>query len=107
MTGGASGLGEATVRRLASQGANVAIFDRDVEKGKGLAAELGKNAAFFEMDATNEDSIKKAVESAVAKFGNLRGAVNCAGVGAATLTLDKKSNPHPSNIFDFVIKVNL
>lgn len=107
MTGGASGLGEASVRRLAALGANVGILDRDVEKGKALAQELGQNTAFFEMDATNEESVKKAVEATVAKFGNLWGCVNSAGIGAATLTLDKKGQPHASQVFDFVMKVNL
>ena len=107
VTGGASGLGEATVRRLASQGANVAILDRDTERGQAVAKELGSNVAFFDMDATQEESVKKAVDATVAKFGGLNGCVNCAGVGAATLTLDKKGAPHASQVFDFVMKVNL
>jgi len=107
VTGGASGLGEATVRRLASLGANVAILDRDAERGQALAKELGSNVAFFEMDATVEESVKRAVDATAAKFGGLNGCVNCAGVGAATLTLDKKGQPHPSQVFDFVLKVNL
>src|SRR4051812_15405507 len=96
-TGGASGLGESAVRRLAAQGANVGILDRDVEKGKALVSELGKNVAFFEMDATKEESVKKAVEGAHAKFGNIWGAVNSAGVGGATVTLGKKGEIHASD----------
>ena len=102
-------MGEAAVRQLAAKGANVAIFDRDTKRGESVAAELGKNVAFFEMDATKEDSIKKAIEATVSKFGasSLYGAVNSAGIGAATLTVDKKNAPHPSEGFDFVMKVNL
>lgn len=107
VTGGASGLGEASVRRLAAVGANVAILDRDVERGQEIAKELGKNVAFFEIDARKEESIKKAVDAVYAKFGNIWGAVNSAGVGGATLTVDKKGAPHPTDIWDFVLQVNL
>ncbi len=107
VTGGASGLGEATVRALAGQGANVAVLDRDDEKGQAICKELGPRTAFFEMDATNEDSVKAAVDGAAAKFGAIHGAINCAGVGAAHTTLNKKGGAHDSGIFDFVIKVNL
>lgn len=107
VTGGASGLGEAAVRRLASLGSNVAILDRDVEKGQALAKELGKNAGFFQMDATSEESIKKAVEDVQKQFGNIWGAVNSAGVGGATLTIDKTSKPHPTDTWNFVLAVNL
>jgi 3-hydroxyacyl-CoA dehydrogenase/3-hydroxy-2-methylbutyryl-CoA dehydrogenase len=60
------------------------------------------------MDATKEEDVKKAIEGAVKKWSTpLWGTINCAGIGAATLTVDKKGTPHPSNIFDFVMKVNL
>lgn len=107
VTGGASGLGEASVRRLASLGANVAILDRDTARGEAIAKELGKNVAFFEMDATKEESIKKAVDDSLAKFGNIWGAINSAGVGGATLTVDKKNKPHPTDVWNFVLAVNL
>lgn len=100
-------MGEAAARRLAALGANVAILDRDVERGEAIAKELGQKTAFFEMDARKEESIKKAVDGAYAKFGNIWGAVNSAGVGGATLTVDKKGAPHPSDVWDFVIGVNL
>ena len=64
ITGGASGLGEASVRKLVQEGANVAVLDRDVEKGEQLVKDLGSNVIFCEMDATNEQSIKTAVEKA-------------------------------------------
>jgi len=107
VTGGASGLGEATVRRLASEGANVAILDRDEERASGIEKELGSKVKFFQMDATNEDSIKAAVDGVMARFGAIHGLINCAGVGSATTTINKKGGVHDSGIFDFVLKVNL
>jgi len=108
VTGGASGLGEAAVRRLAALGANVALLDRDVERGQALVKELGeKTIAFFEVDVRKEESIKKAVDGAYARFGNIWGAVNSAGIGGATLTLDKKGTPHPSDVWNFILEVNL
>eukprot|EP00511_Aplanochytrium_stocchinoi_P004280 CAMPEP_0204825470 /NCGR_PEP_ID=MMETSP1346-20131115/3345_1 /ASSEMBLY_ACC=CAM_ASM_000771 /TAXON_ID=215587 /ORGANISM="Aplanochytrium stocchinoi, Strain GSBS06" /LENGTH=260 /DNA_ID=CAMNT_0051953117 /DNA_START=105 /DNA_END=887 /DNA_ORIENTATION=+ len=106
VSGGASGLGEATVRRLATEGANVAVLDRDAERGEALAKELGSNVAFFKMDATDEASIKQSVDDSLAKFGSIHGVVACAGIGAATTTIGKKG-AHDSGIFDFVLKVNL
>jgi 3-hydroxyacyl-CoA dehydrogenase/3-hydroxy-2-methylbutyryl-CoA dehydrogenase len=107
VTGGASGLGEASARRLAALGANVALLDRDVARGQALAKELGSKTIFVEMDATKEESVKAAVDASMKKFGNIWGAVNCAGVGGATLTVDKKGAPHPTEVWDFVLKVNL
>jgi NAD(P)-dependent dehydrogenase (short-subunit alcohol dehydrogenase family) len=107
VSGGASGLGEATCRALIAQGANVGVLDRDEDKGKQLAAELGPRAAFYFMDATKEETIKKAVDACKDKFGGIHGAVACAGVGAATTTLGKGGKPHDSGVWDFVIKVNL
>ncbi|GBG34250.1 3-hydroxyacyl-CoA dehydrogenase type-2 [Hondaea fermentalgiana] len=107
VTGGASGLGEATARMLAAQGANVAILDRDEERGPAVCKELGPRSAFFKMDATKEESIKAAVQGAAAKFGGVHGVINCAGVGSATTTINKKGGVHDSGIFDFVVQVNL
>ena len=59
------------------------------------------------MDARKEDSIKAAVDATFQKFGNIWGAVNSAGVGGATLTVDKKGEPHPTDIWNFVLEVNL
>lgn len=107
VTGGASGLGEATCRLFASQGANIAILDRDEERGVAIAKELGPRAAFFSMDATKEESVKAAIDAAHAKFGNIRGLVTCAGVGSATTTISKKHGVHNTDIWDFVLAVNL
>lgn len=95
------------MRALYAQGANVGILDKNDELGKAIAKELGPRAAFFEMDATKEESVKSAVDATVAKFGSLHGAVTCAGVGAATTTLNKKGGTHNSDVWDFVLKINL
>lgn len=105
VTGGASGLGEATVRALAARGAIVTVVDRDVERGKQLVDELD-GARFAECDVTNDDQVAEAV--AVASSGiELRIAANCAGVGAAIRTIDRDGNPHNRKIFDRVVRVNL
>lgn len=107
VSGGASGLGEAACRRLAAEGANVCVLDRDEERGKAIAAELGDKSEFYFIDATDEESIKKAVDAAAAKFGGIHGCIACAGIGAAQTTISKKFEAHDSKIFDFVIQVNL
>ena len=88
VTGGASGLGAATVRALVGKGAKALIVDRDEAKGQALAAELGDAAAFAKADVTDAAQIEAAIEAAQ-KLGTLRIAVSCAGVGWASRTLDK------------------
>jgi NAD(P)-dependent dehydrogenase (short-subunit alcohol dehydrogenase family) len=104
VTGGASGLGAATVRRLAAGGAKVVIADRDEEKGKALAAELG--ATFAKLDVTKAAEVEAALEIA-AGLGPLRVVVQCAGVGWASRTLDKTGKPHALELFEQVIAINL
>jgi NAD(P)-dependent dehydrogenase (short-subunit alcohol dehydrogenase family) len=99
--GGASGLGAATARRLAADGAQVTIADVNAEKGEALAAELG--ATFVACDVTDPAQ----VEAAVAAAGpELRIAVTCAGVGWAEKTAGKRG-PHNVEMFHKVIEVNL
>jgi NAD(P)-dependent dehydrogenase (short-subunit alcohol dehydrogenase family) len=105
VTGGASGLGEATVRRFVADGARVVILDRDVDKGKALASELGATAAFAETDVTDEDSVLAALAVA-GEMGPLRVAVNCAGIGVAARALGR-DGPHPLGLFRRTIEVNL
>ena len=105
VTGGASGLGEATVRALAAKGAVVTVVDRDVERGKALVAELG-GARFAECDVTNDEQVAAAVATAAADTA-LRVVANCAGVGAGMRTIDKDGNPHNRKVFDRVVRVNL
>ena len=104
VTGGASGLGAATVRRLVAGGAKVLIVDRDEARGQALAAELG--AAFAKADVTDPAQVE-AVVAAAGKLGTLRIAVSCAGVGFAARTLDRTGKPHDLDIFKTVIGVNL
>lgn len=106
VTGGASGLGEATVRRLHGNGAKVVIVDRDVARGEALAKSLGNNAVFAQTDVTSEDQVKAALEKGQA-MGPLRIAVNCAGLAAATRTLNKEGKPHDLELFKTIIGVNL
>jgi NAD(P)-dependent dehydrogenase (short-subunit alcohol dehydrogenase family) len=104
VTGGASGLGAATARRLASGGAKVVIVDRDEARGAELAKELG--GAFAKTDVTDPAQVEAAIEAA-GKLGTLRVAVSCAGVGWAARTLDKTGKPHDLELFKTVIGVNL
>jgi NAD(P)-dependent dehydrogenase (short-subunit alcohol dehydrogenase family) len=83
VTGGASGIGEATVRMLHAEGARVAIADRNAERGAALARELGGHARFIETDLTVEADCRRAVEETVAAFGGLQILVNNAGVNDA------------------------
>jgi NAD(P)-dependent dehydrogenase (short-subunit alcohol dehydrogenase family) len=93
VTGGASGLGAATIRRLAAGGAKVVIVDRDAAKGEALAAELGaERARFAAADVTDAAAVEAAVAIA-SELGPLRIAVSCAGVGWAARTLDKTGKP--------------
>lgn len=110
VTGGASGLGEATARRLAALGAKVAILDRDAERGAKVAAEIG--GAAFACDVTDEASVAAALTAATAAHGVARVVVCCAGVviGAKTISRDKATGAvtaHPLGSFARTIGVNL
>lgn len=106
VTGGASGLGAATVRRLRAGGAKVMIADRNVETGNALAQELGEGALFAEVDVADEATMTAAFDRAVSQHGGLHVLVNCAGVGMAQKILGREGI-HDLDVFNFVIKVNL
>ncbi len=106
VAGGASGLGEATARALVKAGASVVIADLNVEKGKALAAELGKAASFVEADVTDEAAVSAAVAEASAIEGGLRISVCCAGIGWAE-RVAHKAGAHDLELFSKVITVNL
>lgn len=106
VTGGASGLGEATVRRLVAGGGKVVIIDRDEAKGHKLAEELGGSAAFVKTDVTSQADVEAAIARAE-QFGPLRVAVSCAGVGWAARTLNKEGQAHALDLFQTVININL
>lgn len=104
VTGGASGLGAATVRKLAGAGARVVIADLQDEKGEALASEL--KGAFHHVDVRNDGEVEAAVRSA-AELGPLRAVVNCAGIGPPARTLNRDGTPHDMNHFRTVIEINL
>jgi len=106
VTGGASGLGAATARRLHGAGANVAIADTNAEQGEKLARELGARASFSQMDVTNEAQVGAAIAGAQKKFGALHGAVNCAGVAPGERLLGK-TGPHRLDTFRRAVEINL
>lgn len=105
VTGGASGLGEATVRRLSAGGAHVVIADRQEDRGQALAKEL-ERVTFVPTDVTDAEQVQKAIDAATS-HAPLRVAVNCAGVGIASRTLDRDGKPHDLELFKKVIMVNL
>lgn len=110
VTGGASGLGAATARRLASHGVKVAIFDMNEEVGQALASELG--GVFCKVDVTSEEQVDAAFAKARAAIGQERILVNCAGTGDAvkTASRDKKTGEirhFPVDRFNRIIQINL
>ncbi|KAA0706972.1 3-hydroxyacyl-CoA dehydrogenase type-2 [Triplophysa tibetana] len=108
VTGGASGLGRATVERLISQGASAVILDLPSSDGHKLAASLGERCAFAPTDVTSESDVKSAVDLAREKYGKVDLAVNCAGIAVAVKTYNfKKDLPHSLEDFTRVITVNI
>jgi NAD(P)-dependent dehydrogenase (short-subunit alcohol dehydrogenase family) len=105
VVGGASGLGEATARRLHGDGASVVIADLNADKGAALADELGDGASFVEANVLEADQVESAVAAAT-DAGELRISVCCAGIGWAQRTVSKQG-PHDLEIFSNVVKVNL
>lgn len=106
ITGGASGLGAASVRRLAANGVKVVIADVNAQVGEHIATEIGENTVFTQTDVTNTDQIQHAISLAHEKFGGLDIVVNCAGVGLAMRTLTKEGS-HALDLFERVIQINL
>ena len=110
VTGGASGLGEATARELAVRGAKVAIFDRDADKGEKVASDIG--GIFCQVDVTAEDTVVAAFAKAREAQGQERVLVNCAGVATAAKTVarDKETKEprlYPVQMFETTIAINL
>ncbi|GAA1995846.1 SDR family NAD(P)-dependent oxidoreductase [Microbacterium ulmi] len=104
VTGGASGLGLATARRLSAAGAAVTIVDLPSSSGAALAGELG--GSFAPADVTDPVSIAAAVETASAA-GPLRVVVNCAGIAPPAKVLDRDGDPSPLDAFERIVRVNL
>ena len=110
VTGGGSGLGEATARALAAKGAKVAIFDLQEEKGKAVAADIG--GVFCECNVTDDASVDAAFAKAREVHGQERILVNCAGVGNAIKTAKRDRNTgeishFPLDAFNWIIQINL
>ena len=110
VTGGASGLGEGTARRLAADGAKVAIFDLNAERGEAVAQEI--NGVFCRVDVSNEESIAAGFEAARKAHGQERVLVNCAGIGWGEKTAGRSKSTgeirfHAYEKFKRVIEINL
>lgn len=106
ITGGASGLGLATVKRFAAAGAKVAILDFNAAAGQAVVAELGDKALFVQTNVADEASVQNAIAQTVEKFGRIDICINYAGIGSAFKTLGK-DGPFPLAEFNKVIQVNL
>ena len=110
VTGGASGLGEATARAIAAKGAKVAIFDMNEEKGEAVAKDIG--GIFCKVNVTSEEDVDAGFAKAREAHGQERILVNCAGIGNAIKTASRSKEDgsikhFPLSAFDFVIQVNL
>lgn len=106
VTGGASGLGAATVRALVQRDAKVLIVDKAREPGEALEKELGSAVRFVETDVTSEAAMQAAIDVAKKDLGGLAIVVGCAGIGTAGRVVGK-SGPFPLGLFQLTINVNL
>lgn len=104
VTGGASGLGEATARYFAENRAQVTILDRDAERGPQVAAEIGGH--FAQTDVTDETSVGAAIALAMEKMGKITACVNCAGIAYGIKTVGR-DGAHPLDAFQRTIDINL
>lgn len=105
VTGGASGLGNATARMLARNGAKVALFDLNEEVGAAAAAEIG--GAFFRVDVADEASANAGFDAAQQAHGPARVLVNCAGIAPAIRLVNKEGKAHPLDAYRKTVEVNL
>lgn len=106
VSGGASGLGEASIRRIVANGGQAVIADIQTERGEALSDELGDAVRFCQVDVTQGEQVQAAIELAVNAFGKLTGAVNCAGVGVPRKVLGR-DGVHSAEDFMSVININL
>ena len=104
VTGGSSGLGEATARALAARGAKIAILDVALDRAKKVADDLGGIA--LKCDVSSAEAAEAAVAGVAEALGEPRILVNCAGIGIAMKTLNKEG-PHPLDLYRKVIEINL
>lgn len=106
VTGGASGLGAATVEMLHQNGGKVMIADLNEKGAKALAERLGAGAAYCILDVTNTDQVQAGIAKAMETFGAIDILVNCAGTGWAMKTVGK-TGPHDLDVFRKIIEINL
>ena len=106
VTGGASGLGEASITELVKKGARVVIVDIDSDKGEKLAANIGAGAIFVKTDVTSEADVRQAIQKAVDAFGKINVAINCAGIVNSGKLIGRKG-PLPLESFNKVMQLNL
>jgi NAD(P)-dependent dehydrogenase (short-subunit alcohol dehydrogenase family) len=106
VTGGASGLGAATVRALVARGAKVGIIDKSTAPGEQLAKELGASVRLLQADVTSEEQLGAAIERTKSDFGALHIAVGCAGIGTAGRVVGK-GGLFPLELFRITVEVNL
>lgn len=104
VSGGASGLGEATVRRLSAAGARCLIADLNADRGKSLADEVG--GTFAQTDVSDADQVQAAIAQA-AELGPLRAAISCAGIGWVGRVINRDNSPHDLMPFQKVLEVNV
>lgn len=110
ITGGASGLGEATARYFAANGANVVILDLNEVAGKALESEFSSKIKFIKTDVSNESDVQNAIDFAIETFGSLQIVVNCAGIAPVRKTVGKSEGiygPHSFDLFEKTIRINL
>ncbi|MGW6300496.1 3-hydroxyacyl-CoA dehydrogenase [Peribacillus butanolivorans] len=106
VTGGASGLGAATVRNIIKKGGKAVIFDLSEENGIKMVEELGDSVIFIKTDVTSEESVLEALEQGIEKFGSINTIVNCAGIAIAEKVIGRKGT-HELKAFSKVVTVNL
>lgn len=106
ITGGASGLGEATVRRYHANGARVAIFDMNEKRGTAIASELGSEVIYQNVNVCDEASVQAGIDATLAEFGAIHLCSNYAGVADASKTVGRKG-AFPLDLFNKVININL
>jgi NAD(P)-dependent dehydrogenase (short-subunit alcohol dehydrogenase family) len=105
VTGGASGLGGATARRLAAGGAKVAILDLNAEVGEATAREIA--GLYLQVDVTSDEAVTEALATAEEAHGAARILVNCAGIAPAMRVVDKHGRAHPLAAFRKAVEINL
>ncbi|MFD4929945.1 3-hydroxyacyl-CoA dehydrogenase [Peribacillus butanolivorans] len=106
VTGGASGLGAATVRNIIKKGGKAVIFDLSEENGVKMVEELGDSVIFIKTDVTSEESVLEALEQGIEKYGSINTIVNCAGIAIAEKVIGRKGT-HELKTFSKVVTVNL